>query len=588
MACQHLDIQKLKEVCYCLSCGGAVPGSEESMSPYKYHRLKYTRGQEIRLILLHPGRDQQDLKCEIEHVNLLDQPAYEAVSYTWGSGILSEQILCNGRTMSITANCRAALRCLRLSERRRALWIDAVCIDQRNDVEKSHQVQLMSTIYSSASQVLAYLAPTSPSKRRGVKTALELLNDLSSSHQVSSCFQVNSFIDLITLPYWRRVWILQEIGLAKLVTLVTEDACADWTSSAAGALLGQCQAFGEAPSGALTWAPGVQREELHLLDALCKSRNSLATDPRDKVFALLGLTQTRFSEVIPVDYSLSSNDLYAKVACHMIMDLGRMDVLKHTANQPLILASAASWIPRWDECDTYEPLPIQFEPDTVELLASSWFRPVEDLKVLVSIPGHVPTNSRSIDKPGGDFRYKICERRIENDCLVYAASIPPCLRIRAHLLDRIQEVLLYDCDSWSTGKRKSLRPAFRGISPCQSCQVHFQQSIRCKNPSNFHMNQRGIYISLAEEWAIGISFIKTQHSEGFTRCREFPGPSIQAGDQIWALAGVDVPFILRSNGSHYVLLAECLLYRATLPFPCPCCGVDAEGWPMTTKIIDIW
>jgi hypothetical protein len=221
MSCRHPDIQKFDEVRCCLSCGEAVFEYSEKLeldcvgsdtTTYTYRNLNYQLGQEIRLIVLDPGQDQEDLTCDIKHVNLLDEPAYEAVSYTWrdsqGDDSLCGRIFCRGKLMWITANCQAALRCLRRTQRKRSLWVDAICIDQQNNAEKNHQVQLMSTIYSSASQVLVYLAPTSPSNKLAIKRVLEYLKDMNDTpRQLLRKPQKHEFAEFLNLQYWRRVWV---------------------------------------------------------------------------------------------------------------------------------------------------------------------------------------------------------------------------------------------------------------------------------------------------------------------------------------------------------------------------------------------
>ncbi|RYZ20201.1 MAG: hypothetical protein EOP49_47810, partial [Sphingobacteriales bacterium] len=181
---------------------------------YRYigEKLNYTLGQEIRLLVLHPGQDEEDLVCDIRHVNLLDRPAYEAVSYTWrdalGDHTLRRPIRCYGKTIWITANCQAALYCLHRRHRRRSLWVDAVCIDQMNDAERNHQVRLMSTIYSSASQVLVYLAPPSPSSRQSINTLLKNLNDIDDIGQEVQLWPLrHALTHFLALQYWRRVWV---------------------------------------------------------------------------------------------------------------------------------------------------------------------------------------------------------------------------------------------------------------------------------------------------------------------------------------------------------------------------------------------
>ena len=75
---------------------------------------------------------------------------YEALSYAWGTAISPLKVRVDGTNMSITENLDQGLRRLRFDDRPRVLWIDAICINQRDAEERSHQVQHMATIYRSA------------------------------------------------------------------------------------------------------------------------------------------------------------------------------------------------------------------------------------------------------------------------------------------------------------------------------------------------------------------------------------------------------------------------------------------------------
>jgi hypothetical protein len=141
--CRHHDIHVFDGFRTCLACGeavfdhlpGANPNSDQhEPGPYSYKQLNYSLGQEIRLLVLHPRRSQeqnaaQELDCDIIHVNLADKPVYEALSYTWasedGDASLSASIRClgTGCTVAITRSCEGALRQLRRRGQKRVLWV---------------------------------------------------------------------------------------------------------------------------------------------------------------------------------------------------------------------------------------------------------------------------------------------------------------------------------------------------------------------------------------------------------------------------------------------------------------------------------
>lgn len=387
-ACRHPDIQRFGEIRCCLSCGEAVfestPEPPATLVPslhYQYKPLRRGLGHEIRLIVLFAG-DSDDLSCDITTVNLADQPSYEAVSYTWansnGDVSLTSSIQCRGATVAITKNCEAALRRLRLQGRNRRLWVDAICINQNDTEEKNHQVRLMSTIYSNAAQVLSYLGVESPQITRRLRAVITFLQDRSSTPSPDPS-KKDDLLTFLALPYFDRVWIMQEIGLAQLVTLIIGEYEIRWTGDTISKMLAMCSQLDLKPPSVLRWTPSSRPEEQNdILAVLSKSRNCSARDPRDKVYALLGLTDLKLSSQFPVDYSLTHLEVYAKLAIYCIDKLGRFDVLQHCQHvsdpdwHRTNTRRIPSWIPQWDFKDAYEPLPPQFTAIEKQHFASSW------------------------------------------------------------------------------------------------------------------------------------------------------------------------------------------------------------------------
>ena len=133
----------------------SVPRPEND-SIWKYSPLKECSDQ-MRLLALLPGSGDETIRCEQASVSLESATGFEALSYVWGDPNVTSPILIDGKPFQVTANLHSALQYLRPQEKPRTLWIDALCIDQGNDVEKSTQVQLMGDIYRQASRVLAWL-----------------------------------------------------------------------------------------------------------------------------------------------------------------------------------------------------------------------------------------------------------------------------------------------------------------------------------------------------------------------------------------------------------------------------------------------
>lgn len=125
----------------------------------------------FRVLELLPSRDfDSTVSCEIREASLDDHVKYEALSYVWGAPTPGFAVSVGDKTLAVTPNCLEALRHLRPRHRRRALWVDAICIDQRkNDQgtrDRNHQVPLMGKVYSEARMVLVWFgAPGSTTSR---------------------------------------------------------------------------------------------------------------------------------------------------------------------------------------------------------------------------------------------------------------------------------------------------------------------------------------------------------------------------------------------------------------------------------------
>lgn len=118
----------------------------------KFSYLPLCTQEEIRLLVLRPGSASAPLQCDLVHEVLSSvSSSYHALSYTWGSTFKPCSIYCGTTTskgttyytnsgIDITVNLYSALRHLRHERESKFLWIDAICIDQKNDKEREAQV----------------------------------------------------------------------------------------------------------------------------------------------------------------------------------------------------------------------------------------------------------------------------------------------------------------------------------------------------------------------------------------------------------------------------------------------------------------
>lgn len=123
---------------------------------------------EIRLLTLQPRSSGATIKCAISHAKISSKPRYEALSYMWGPKV-RKPIEIDGKTCSVRENLYSALAHLRLEDRPRTLWIDAVCINQQDVGERNHQVTQMGLIYTRAERVIVWLGPLTPEASLAMK-----------------------------------------------------------------------------------------------------------------------------------------------------------------------------------------------------------------------------------------------------------------------------------------------------------------------------------------------------------------------------------------------------------------------------------
>lgn len=137
--------------------------------------------QEIRLLIVESGGSQNIVQCALKHVSLLDQPVpeYETISYCWGSPTDPSFIELDGHVVQVPANTEAAVRRMRLVDKPRILWIDAICIDQGSLAERSEQVMLMPTIYLAGKRNLVYLGqPDDGRAKQALNSIQDVLSDM--------------------------------------------------------------------------------------------------------------------------------------------------------------------------------------------------------------------------------------------------------------------------------------------------------------------------------------------------------------------------------------------------------------------------
>jgi hypothetical protein len=109
-----------------------------------------------RVVRLKPGNNGDGIQCDLV-IETLDDLEFEALNYVWGVALWSHTIQVNAKPFFVTSNLYSALKELRQPDRKRLIWVDAMCINQQDNAEKTVQVQSMRDIYARASRTLIWL-----------------------------------------------------------------------------------------------------------------------------------------------------------------------------------------------------------------------------------------------------------------------------------------------------------------------------------------------------------------------------------------------------------------------------------------------
>jgi hypothetical protein len=130
-------------------------------------------GSQIRLLRLKrreavSSQEEAAIVCTLHQASLDDDPDYVALSYVWGAPAKTSSTQLDGHKVGVTLNLYEALDRLTISEEDHKLWVDALCINQNDDVEKAQQVQSMSRIYSKARRVFIWLGSENDTSTKAI------------------------------------------------------------------------------------------------------------------------------------------------------------------------------------------------------------------------------------------------------------------------------------------------------------------------------------------------------------------------------------------------------------------------------------
>ncbi|KAK1749907.1 heterokaryon incompatibility protein-domain-containing protein [Echria macrotheca] len=367
---------------------------------------------EIRLLILNPGSGDEPISCFLENYPVAKPKRFAALSYVWGIDTpeTRRQILLDGCPVSVTANLYAFLSQHREDDLCSVLWVDAVCINQKDLAERASQIHLMKRVYESAEEIIIWLGESNAAidaavdrmhdiyntwwtpilKRTGsAHRSLATITDSDIEHLLRGSVADSGadvwrtgIQEIMSRPWWSRIWVYQEatapcaagarvrigphdISFDTVLTVNQIMRSIAWRGHSDPLFSLDGNRAGNPAAYMQTYAALRKRHQasgrsrfLRMPDLLYALRRFDATNPRDKLYALIP-TSLDGAELLHVAYDWPVEKVYTDAAWSMIRAHGNLDVLGHcSAPSPddgVDMPALPSWVPNWTAKSTAIP-----------------------------------------------------------------------------------------------------------------------------------------------------------------------------------------------------------------------------------------
>ncbi|KAI0436531.1 heterokaryon incompatibility protein-domain-containing protein [Xylaria telfairii] len=323
----------------------------------------------VRLLRFTSDARTNNLEFELSIFQIEEAPRFNALSYCWGDNLSkSASIQCNGCHMMITPILRDALQELITLNHGYIgwLWIDQICIDQANESERSSQVDMMWVIYKTSDRTIIWIGakipgveaveillerlsqfynqdldPRGPRKRR--RYTLEEYRMADLPHHEDPSWHILG--EILSRPWFTRSWVVQEAALSKVTPLML---CGTyqlpWNSivSSATWLLSICYRLtplGRRPATIAAMRSLKLFNEFREVDLpwdittlLNKTRRFKSSEPRDRVYSIIGLTGEADENGVPptvlrANYTKSVRNTFRDITRYIIVSSGNLSIL---------------------------------------------------------------------------------------------------------------------------------------------------------------------------------------------------------------------------------------------------------------------
>ncbi|PMD13834.1 HET-domain-containing protein [Hyaloscypha hepaticicola] len=375
---------------------------------FPYMQLDQSIEGSFRLVSLQPGSLGSAPVCTLLNDKwVAGGTSYEALSYVWGDANDRKMIVLNGVVFQVTRNLYSALRHLRYTDRSRTLWIDAICIDQGNVLERNHQVESMGNIYENCKRVILWLGDADHEtdlavsfihstceklRRAGISFGTRAYNQRLWARNLTfaagqGLFNPNyvpcwaAVCRLLRREWWNRAWIFQEFVSSPSAMFQVGFSNFDWSMLYAMVRVMYCSSnvvdllkpYINDPGSTLTDANDMVYARLKRESTGFKQKISLRNDshidrsqpsyfaylincqrprgcgdPRDKVYSILTMTNSDLRLILQPDYSKSARWTYIRAVKAHIEVYRNLDILCYSMHGSSS-TTYPSWCPDWEQ-----------------------------------------------------------------------------------------------------------------------------------------------------------------------------------------------------------------------------------------------
>ncbi|KAF1848773.1 HET-domain-containing protein [Cucurbitaria berberidis CBS 394.84] len=491
------------------------------------------------------------------------RPEYEALSYTWSCSadpVIAHELSATPSTMKIRANLALALRYLRYLDKPRNLWIDAICINQNDISERNREISRMRDIYSLATRTILWVGGETSDSAKALAT-LEYFGEQVECLGGGQCadtpgttqlgwFQTDcelpydeqtwsSLVAFFQRPWFTRVWVLQEaiLGGERCVIQCGKDTALFYSLRKTMLVMARNTTVPAALRSLLSsYRPGLLPSSIRSFAGLVSwTRDHHCTDPRDKIYGILGLVSPSIAQGITTNYLLPTSRIYERAFLSCVLSTGRLHLLQQCRLSQQ-LYDGPSWLPNFAVKDSSATFELELGRHASGLAAAhaKYFAP-DTLEVLGFNGGAVVLVSMESSSNAKDI-FRAIRRAVPGHCnsSSYVAG--------GSLLDAYLE-------SGFQGQTRDRYPKFRFPS-FQSLQSNYHQH------SSHHTEHVEFNINTLGQEIENVVFFTTQ--DGYVGLTP---TGVAEGDCVSILLGADYPILLRPTMSgEYFVVGPCYIH----------------------------